>query len=993
MPSLDSQPEMVGREHELRELQGRLDKAAEGHGSTLFVAGEAGIGKTKLLDELKDVARSKGFQILSGNSLYESLTPYMPFMEALRSGGLESLFAEEAPRVEGAYLMTDTGLLIDEILREETGLDPELFASMLTTVGNFVKDSLSMLEGAEKKGTLNTLGYEEYRILIESGQETNLAVMMTGRENEFLINYMDDILVDVHKQFGDILKDWDGDEEGVQGIGTILRPLIASGRFDGVYYGKEDSKARRNLLFENVSMGLTRQTKLTPTLLCLEDLQWADPSSLALMHYVARNTRECNLLILGTYRPEDVAAKEGEHPLIDTMQLMSREDLYERINLQRLPEESMTDFLSSILGKTDLSDEFLNRIYGETEGNPLFIMELVKLMVEEGVVRNIKGTWMLAKAPEEVDIPSKIYDVIVRRLGRVKEEHREVLDYASVIGEVVTSETLTDVMRIERVQLLEGLRTLEKNHRLVRSFNGSYKFDHAKVKEVLYNEIPQELRMEYHSIIAQAIESANEGNLEDVIEDLAFHYHRCKSEAKALHYLIRAAEKAKKEYSNEEAIRFYIEALEYDEDRGKKGGVFEVLGEIYHLIGNHASAKESLAKALELAEGEREKARLGCLLAQAFKDMGEYEDAIQVGNDALDLVRGEECREEATALNVLGTVHVNKGMYDRALEYLRKSREIRMRIGHKKGVAASHNNIGIVCYYSGEYDKALEHWRTSRGIWEEIGDESSIPDGHANEGVAYAAKGEYDKALDHMKRALESKEKMGALANIVSQLGNIGNVLSEQGDYDAALDYFEKSLNIARKLGDQRSIALASANTGRLQLLMGEYDKALENLERSLEIREKTHDLGSATYLYCDIASVYLETGDFTGALHYCSRAFDLANEIDVKENIGCSRRIFGKIYGRQEKWEESVENFEESIRILGEIGRTRDLGEVHYEFGLMWRAKGDADKAEEHLNKALEIYENLGLDRLIGRVKEALADLAMTEPNRQKPAHRDSSL
>ncbi|MEE9505621.1 MAG: ATP-binding protein, partial [Thermoplasmata archaeon] len=245
MTQLDFRPEMIGRQNELKELHEHLGKASQGRGTTLFISGEAGIGKTRLLEEIKSTAGSRGFQILSGNSLYESLTPYMPFLEALRSGGMESLFAEEAPRVEAVYLVTNTGLLVREVLREETELDSDLFASMLTTVGGFVKDSLSMLSGEEREGMLNSLGYENHRILIESGKETNLAVILEGRENEFLINDMRDILVKVQKSHGDVLRQWDGDEESVQGIEDTLRPLVASGKYDGVYFGLQDPEARR----------------------------------------------------------------------------------------------------------------------------------------------------------------------------------------------------------------------------------------------------------------------------------------------------------------------------------------------------------------------------------------------------------------------------------------------------------------------------------------------------------------------------------------------------------------------------------------------------------------------------------------------------------------------------------------------------------------------------------------------------------------------------
>ncbi len=222
-----------------------------------------------------------------------------------------------------------------------------------------------------------------------------------------MIDEMKETVRKVHRFYGDVLVDWDGDKERVEGIDAILQPLITSGKYDGVYYGKADPKSRRNLLLENVSLGLMRQAQTTPTLLCIEDLQWADPSTLALMHYVARTTGKCGLLILSTYRPEDIAVEDGVGlPLIETIQLMSREELHEMMELQRLSEESAVGVLSSLLGDVDLSDDFKDRIYRETEGNPLFIVELVKLMIDEEIIKTDNGTWKLVKNLEELSSPS-----------------------------------------------------------------------------------------------------------------------------------------------------------------------------------------------------------------------------------------------------------------------------------------------------------------------------------------------------------------------------------------------------------------------------------------------------------------------------------------------------------------------------------------------------------------------------------------------------------
>ncbi len=976
MAQLDFQPEMIGRENELKELREHLSNASQGRGTTLFMSGEAGIGKTRLLEEIKNIAESESFKILSGNSLYESLTPYMPFLEALRSGGMESLFAEEAPRVEAVYLVTNTGLLVKEVLRKETELDPDLFASMLTTVGDFVKDSLSMLSGEEREGMLNSLGYENHRILVESGKDTNLVVILTGRENEFLINDMRDILVKVQKNHGDVLRQWDGDEDSVRGIEDTLRPLVASGKYDGVYFGLQDPAARRNLLFENVSLGLTRQAETAPTLLCIEDLHWADPSSLALMHYTARTTRKCSLLLIGTYRPEDIVAREGKtHPLIETMQMMSREDLCERIELERLPQESASDFLSSMLGETDFSDKFMKRVYEEAEGNPLFLIELIKLLAEEELIRSHEGVW-ISEDPETMHIPSKIFDLITRRLNRVGGELKEILDYACVIGEEFTSSILASATGLERVQLLEHLRTLEQRHSLVHTQNGEFRFDHSKIKEVLYEQIPPELRMEYHSIVAGSMEEQHKDDPEEVIEDLAFHYSRCRDKDKALHYLMKAAERAKKEFSNEEAIRFYTKALKFESDKEKKVEILENVGEIHLLTGEHDKSVECLRAAMELAHETKGKARVGALLGRALKMSGDYDESIEVCNRALRLVEGEESEEEANILNVIGLVLMERADYDGALECFERGKGIGRKIGDMKGFAGSLSNIGILCFHTGRCDEALEYFTEALEAARKTDDRNLASSYTGNLGVVYTTRGEFAKAVELFSETMKVSESMGALPAVAAQLINIGIAYSEMGDYDKGLDHNEMGLEIFERVGSQQSIAGAHGNLGVTLGLRGEYHQALEHYEKCLKMHESIDDPAGLSYALNGIAELHFKMGNLEKSMGFSKKASELAVEIGLKENIGTSSRLCGKIHREKERWEESANSFDESIRIFEEIGHEKELAVTLYEFGRMWREKGDGKRAEEHLKRALNIFVGMELHGKVDEVKEELGRL-----------------
>ncbi|HKZ23180.1 MAG TPA: BREX system ATP-binding domain-containing protein [Thermoplasmata archaeon] len=1010
IPEMDLQAPMVGRETEFRRLARHLDAAVAGRGSLVLISGEAGIGKTRLVQELKALAASRGVHVLSGYGLFESMTPYMPFREVLRSGGLEHLFAENSPRVEAAYIVTRTGILVKAALREEARLDPDLFASMLLTVGRFVQESLSKLGGTEEPGALTRLDYGGHSILLDRGPSAYIIALVAGRENEFLARDMGEAVLRVHEAYGRVLETWDGDEERVRGIERSLAPLLS--RHDGVRYGEANPQGRRNLLFENVSLGLARRAENGPILLCIEDLQWADPSTVALLHYVARNTRTCGICIIGTYRPEDLSSEGGTpHHLVDAMQRMEREDLLDVVELRRLPAPDTAKVLSSVLGGGTVPEELARRMQEDTEGNPLFIVELLNLMLEEGWLRRDNGGWSASVDVREVDVPRRVQAVIERRLGRLGDVERQILDVAATNGEEFTAAIVASALDLSSVEIQPALRALEHRHRLVRAQDDRYRFDHVKIKEVLYDGLPSEFRSRCHGLVASAMEAQYEDRLDDVAGEVAFHYYRSEDRAKAVPYLLKAAERAAKQYANAEAIRFYTEALELELDAERRWEILASLGSAYELIGEYGKALESYMSALELAAGEKRAVTLS-KVARALYLKGDFEQSMKRGLEALTFVAGRNDEAEADALSQIGKVEWSRGEYAGSLEHHTKALEIRERIGDRKVIAASLNNIGIVHHYRGEYDAALEHHTKSLGIRERIGDQQGVALSLNNIGIVHAERGSYDDALEYFTRCLDQAEKMGDRQTIGIALNNIGSLQLDRGNCGPALEYHTRCLKVVQKIGDLQGIAMSLDNIGGVHAERGDFDVALEYFAKGLVLREKIRDQrGIASSLYgfglahrgrrdygaalaclerglaisrsigarkeeskslSLLADVELRRGEHQRAADLCDTALSVATAIGGRRTIAESRRVLGTIFRERKMWPESIENFERSVHIYQEIHHPIGQARSCYEFGLMWKEKGNPPDAVKYLAEAIEIFAKLGLERELTNARAA---------------------
>jgi len=365
--------------------------------------------------------------------------------------------------------------------------------------------------------------------------------------------------------------------------------------------------SERDAGLEAISSLLVAISEKQPLLLVIDDLHLADTPSLSLLYYLARAVQNSKILVVGAYRPEEVSRH-----LLGIMQMMSRDDLYQEIVLKRLSQINYFDFILSMLG-VDLGD-FVKLIYEETEGNPLFAIETLRLLMQQNVLIKEDGRWKLSKNIMEVEIPPRVYDVVVRRINALGEEERDLLDGASVVGEEFSSGVVENVSGLGRIELLKCLNNIERKYHLVHSFEGGYRFDHSKITEVLYNEIAPELRKEYHSMIAKYMEEVNKDRLGEVVNELAYHYYRSGNAQKGIPYILKAGEDAREKWAAFEAGRFYSQALEmmgederWSEDRTK---ALEALGDLSALTDKHEWANECYEKGMATAKDDVAKDRM-----------------------------------------------------------------------------------------------------------------------------------------------------------------------------------------------------------------------------------------------------------------------------------------------------------------------------------------------------------------------------------------------
>ncbi len=975
-PDLTFQPELIGREEEFKKLVERFERAKKGNGSTIFIAGEAGVGKTRLVNEFLDFAEDEETKIIKSRCWTESIEPLKPIKDGLRDTDLYHLISDEPPpKVLAAYLINDDGILVSKAKRKnaDEDIDHDIFSSMLKVVKEFVKDSLSMM-GREETGELNSIGYGDYNILIQSLEGISLATVIEGGKNEFLIDDMKEKL----SGKPDELEDWNGDMSEVENIESELQWFIDSGKYDGEFL-VEDPEIKQENIFDNVLLGLQRLSSEQPVVLFIDDLQWADPTSLKLIHYLSRNTKDDKILILGAYRSKDMVSKpEGEtYQLKPALQEMKREDLFDHILLERLEKSDVERLIEKTLGEMGLEERMVNDIYQECEGNPFFLLELLRKLVEEGHLVKKENKWKVKKTFKEVQIPEKVYDLVVRRLDRLTEEQRKLLETASIVGEEFKSDVLVNLTGMDRVKLLKNLNEIERSYDLVRSINKKYRFDHSKIRDVLYNGMNEELRCEYHRMIAETYEELYTDEEESMLDQVGRHFYKANDE-RAGKYLMKAGVLAKEKYANEEAEKLYRYSIDVLEEREKLKEAYESLGDVHNLMGKYDQALDEYESALELVESTVEEADLHSKIAKIYEEQGEFDKSLKICENSLEKIRKDieessVTEEKIRLLGVKGWAFLRKGEYDKAEKAWREGIKIAEEFGDDKEIAQTRHDIATINFRRGAYDKALELLEEALQIRRGLEDEKTLASSLNNIGVVCQNKGDLDKSLEHFEESLEISRKIGDKRGISMSLNNIGMVYRDKGKLDSSLEHYKKSLEIDKKLGDKSGIGRSHNNIGELYRDKGDLDKSLEHLEKGLKIKKKLGDKRGIVMTLNNIGAVYSDKGELEKSLERHEESLEISKEIGDKRGVADSLNYIAKMYRYKGKIEKAQKHIEESLDICSEIGSKRLYIENLCELAKAHLEKGRYDNAFQKAEKAIELATKMDTKPERGRTRGVL--------------------
>jgi class 3 adenylate cyclase len=522
-------------------------------------------------------------------------------------------------------------------------------------------------------------------------------------------------------------------------------------------------------LFDSITTFLKNAGNRQPLVLVLDDLHWADKPSLLLLQFLARELRGARLMVLGNYR--DVELRR-EHPLADTLGELARQQLSQRILLRGLTERDVARFIEITAGISP-PEALVNAVYRETEGNPFFVNEIVRLLVADGRLER----------PEEVEswsvtIPQGVREVVGRRLNHLSKECNQVLTVASVIGREFGLDALGRVSDVKGDRLLEAMEEAVAARVLseVPRAAGRYSFSHALMRETLYEELSTTRRVRLHRQIAEVLEELYAGNLEPHLPELAYHFSEGAQAGdvdKAIDYATRAGVRAAALLAYEEAANHYetaLQALEVKDkpDEAQRCELLLALGDAQAKCGQPQEAKETLERAADLANEISDPERLsraalgfGRASVAAGDVTGERaEPAVRLLEEALGALGQGDSSLRAMVLAHLGrALFLARADLERAAAAGREGTEMARRVGDPETLAV-----------------ALEDLRWALGGPENVEERLAVSTELVR--VADQANDKAGAFLGHMWRLIDLLE-LGNIPAVDEEIGALANLAEE----------------------------------------------------------------------------------------------------------------------------------------------------------------------------------------------------------------------
>ena len=835
----------VGRDQELTLLQQRAVRVREsGRGRSIFVIGEGGVGKSRILEELRIWALLEGWRVIEARCQQADDRSYAPFREILA----------KTERVSDATPYPSRG---EEVFR-----------------------------------------FQEVPKVAE-------------------------------------------------GAALELSTESAAGQF-------------RDLLTREV----VRRLEGSPTILLLHDLHWADEATIAVLDYLSSDISAHPVLLCVSLRPGEAR----NSPLARLIEQATRQLRGETLALETLSEESVVELVSSMIGEGELGKEIGAWVHRSSGGNPFFLEQILKHLVDRKLLTRDQGKWKLE--PERLgsfEIPESIASVLRHRIDQLSPAARDLAQWLAVFQRAVPTEFLRHLAHQENKPLDAGLAELVSRqviHIVTDNDVECYEFCHSLIAEVIYGNLPEKLRRQMHRRIGEMLES--EYGTESRLREIALHLIQAGDGEEALPYAVKAAAACKAEFANEIALTFYEFALR-KRDALTPEQICETVidaADAYCALGTPKNAIKLLESELSHRQGRSHSesaARLYVKLSRSYQCLGDSLRTEEAAQRGLKLINKcppspQKANIEASLLIQLAYRPLIQSRPRRCLTYLRRALEAVSGAETNPLVGQIFYSMAGIHWIACNLHEGIRAGIKSIAILEPFKAYHLLPIAYSHLAMNLTALGRFGVSLEIHQRAVALSKTTRSLFLQTQSMCNLAECYSRSGSLDCALQISHEVIGIAEETENRALICAARVAVIEVSIAMGNYTLACRTLS-DLTIRDE-----AALPIYTNAqvclwsAWLYVELGDSRAALRELEKLKKVASTEAPVYEADLGEILRARVYRQQGRLDDALRLLKQVDLAVTKRRWPYQMGLVRLQLGEVLAEKGDFKLASKCARDVLRL-------------------------------------
>jgi class 3 adenylate cyclase/tetratricopeptide (TPR) repeat protein len=704
-----------------------------------------------------------------------------------------------------------------------------------------------------------------------------------------------------------------------------------------------DPRQRRQRTLDALKRLLLRESQVQPLLVVCEDLHWIDTETQAVLDSLVESLPTAPLLLLVNYRPE------YQHT-------WGNKTYYTQLRLDPLPPDSAHALLEALLGDDLSLDPLKTLLIARTEGNPFFMEEMVRTLVETKALVGAAGAYRLAHALLTIQVPPTVQAVLAARMDRLPPEEKRLLQTAAVIGTEVPMSLLQAIDELPEDTRHRGLMHLQAAEFLYETTlfpERVYTFKHALTHEVAYSSLLQERRRVLHARVVAEFERLYTERLDEHVERLAHHAFRGELWAKAHRYYQQAGAQAMSHSANREAVACFEQALvalqRLPECHNTMEQAIDLRFDLRNALlalGEYGRILDELRAVETLAEALADQHRLGLVfsyLATHFNIMGEYDGAIVSGQRTLALaITPEDLALRVGAHQHLGLAYLSLGDYRQAMAFLSRN---------------------VTCL---EGDMLYE--RFGRLVLPSVASRAWLL-------WCLTELGEFAEAITPGEEGIRIAEAIDHPVSLINAYAGVGYLYLRQGTLDKAFPVLERSLALRQATNFPHVFSEAAAPLGYAYALSGRVAEALPLLEQAVEHSTARNALYRWALLVVWLSEAYLLADRLHDALPTAQRALDHARAHKERGHQAYALRLLGDIAVHPDPPDvtQAEIHYQQALILAKELHMRPLQAHCHRGLGTLYGLIGRSEHARAELSRAIDMYREMAMTFWLPQAEAAL--------------------